>query len=105
MPTTHTQSTHKGALCVGGGPRLCHCVIASGQRFFLVLAPSDVYVGHGWAMAKNGEQPCWPRIQLFFVKAPKHVMSLYGWDGVVGDVKSMIVVFVMMHCLKLEYGK
>ena len=56
-------------------------------------------------MAKNGEQPCWPRIQLFFVKVPKHVLSLYGWDGVVGEVKSMDVVFVLMHGLKLEYGK
>ena len=41
----------------------------------------------------------------FFVKAPKHVLSLYGWDGVVGEVKSMDVVFVLMHGLKLEYGK
>ena len=46
-----------------------------------------------------------PESNFFFVKAPKHVLSLYGWDGVVGDVKSMIVVFVMMHCLKLEYGE
>ena len=38
-----------------------------------------------------------PESNFFFVKAPKHVLSLYGWDGVVGDVKSMIVVFVMMH--------
>ena len=55
----------------------------------------------------------WPKLRAamlaqnptFFVKVPKHVLPLYGWDGVVGDVKSMIVVFVMMHCLKLEYGK
>ena len=58
-------------------------------------------MGHG----QNGEQPCWPRIQLFFVKVPKHVLPLYGWAGVVGGVNSMIVVFVLMHGLKLEYGK
>ena len=38
-----------------------------------------------------------PEFNFFFVKVPKHVLPLYGWDGVVGDVKSMIVVFVMMH--------
>ena len=41
----------------------------------------------------------------FFVKVPKHVLSLYGCDGVVGDVKSIDVVFVLMHGLKLEYVK
>ena len=92
----HTEHPQGCSVC-GWWAKAVPVCDSEGQRFFVVLAPSDVYVEHGWSMAKNGEQPCWPRIQLFFVKAPKHVLSLYGWDGVVGDVKSMIVVFVMMH--------
>ena len=99
----HTEHPQGCSVC-GWWAKAVPVCDSEGQRFFVVLAPSDVYVEHGWAMAKNGEQPCWPRIQLFFVKVPKHVLSLYGWDGVVGDVKSMDVVFVLMHGLKLECG-
>ena len=62
------------------------------ERYTSSCSHRLISVVHGWAMGKNGEQPCWPRIQLFFVKVPKHVLPLYGWDGVVGDVNGMVDV-------------
>ena len=105
MPTTHTQSTHEGALCVGGGPRVSmHEGMGHDERHTSSCSHRQNSVGHGWAMVKNGVQPCWPRIQLFFVKVPKHVLPLYRWAGVVGVVNSMDGVFVLLHGLTMEYG-
>ena len=66
----HTEHPQGCSVC-GWWAKAVPVCASEGQRFFfVVLAPSDFYVEHGWAMAKIESSHVGPESNFFLLRSP-----------------------------------